>query len=219
LQIRKSQNTGSAGLLLFSSQPNITANKKPKGNFRAYKRKEGIKCSPFCRRKGYVNKNPTNKQKFSNKNERMIKREKRGDEKPVYFFVHRDIIMMFILGISDPLKLRPNNIREILFQLILMVINHISTKESVCKGNMLWLPDHFSSKRRDVQERRDDNSSCVANPKPCHLILPNLSSRKVYLQRENVNKWQLLNKNNFKLGNHNLLYPVRRLRIFSSFRK
>jgi hypothetical protein len=149
----------------------------------------------------------------------MIKREKRGDEKPVYFFVHRDIIMMFILGISDPLKLRPNNIREILFQLILMVINHISTKKSVSKGNMLWLPDHFSSKRRDVQERRDDNSSCVANPKPCHLILPNLSSRKVYLQRENVNKWQLLNKNNFKLGNHNLLYPVRRLRIFSSFRK
>lgn len=53
-----------------------------------------------------------------------------------------------------------------------------------------------------MHERREDSSSSVADPKPCHLILPNLSSRNIYLQSNrqlylynvqstDVNEWQL----------------------------
>lgn len=50
-----------------------------------------------------------------------------------------------------------------------------------------------SSSRKEVQERSDDSSSSVANPEPCHRILPNLSTKN--------------------------MYPVRRFSILSSFRK
>lgn len=47
---------------------------------------------------------------------------------------------------------------------------------------------YFSSKRSDAHERRDDTSSWVANPNPCHLILPNLSSRNIYLRSKKKKK-------------------------------
>lgn len=52
---------------------------------------------------------------------------------------------------------------------------------------------HSSSSRCDVQDKSEDNSSSVANPKPCHRILPNLSSKKMYLLKENVNHLFYLN--------------------------
>lgn len=41
---------------------------------------------------------------------------------------------------------------------------------------------HFPSNKMEVHAVSDDNSSCVADPKPCHLTLPRRSTRYMYLQ-------------------------------------
>lgn len=57
----------------------------------------------------------------------------------------------------------------------------------------LALP-YFSSKSSFVHERRDEDSPSVANPVPLHLILPNISSRKIYLFGGNIHKKQVVKK-------------------------
>lgn len=39
----------------------------------------------------------------------------------------------------------------------------------------------YSSSKREVQDISEDSSSGVANPKPCHLTLPSLSSKNICL--------------------------------------
>jgi hypothetical protein len=48
---------------------------------------------------------------------------------------------------------------------------------------------HFSSNKMEVHAVTDDNSSSVADQKPCHLILPWRSTRYMYLQ---LNCWTTL---------------------------
>lgn len=65
-------------------------------------------------------------------------------------------------------------------------INYLSSNSFLCLTDYLKLHNiydlpHCWFRRSDVQERREDSSSSVANPKPCHLTLPKLSSRNTYL--------------------------------------
>lgn len=52
----------------------------------------------------------------------------------------------------------------------------------VTKTDEVATSSHFSSNKTEVHAVSDDSSSCVADPKPCHLILPRLSTRYMYLQ-------------------------------------
>lgn len=66
-------------------------------------------------------------------------------------------------------------------------------KEFHTQNHTLALVPHFnyfSSNKSDVQDNSDDSSSCFAKPKPCHRILPKLSSKNIYLWRAKRNRKQ-----------------------------